>query len=90
MFDGQVGVSRLLLWTLGRKSRLLIRSRICPYKTKHAEAGWARYTIIISQLLGEVMDVADISVMLVIGHVEGQQVARCSDVATCGGGGATQ
>ena len=32
----------------------------------------------------------DISVMLVVGHVEGRQVARCIDVATRGGGGATQ
>jgi hypothetical protein len=34
--------------------------------------------------------VAEIPVMLIVGHVEGQQVARCSDVATRGGGGATQ
>ena len=40
--------------------------------------------------LGEAVDVADIPVMLVVGHVEGRQVTRCSDVATRGGGGATQ
>jgi hypothetical protein len=28
--------------------------------------------------------------ILVVAHVEGGQVARCSDVATRGGGGATQ
>ncbi len=39
--------------------------------------------------LGHV-DVADIPVMTVVGHVEGRQVARGSDVATRGGGGATQ
>jgi hypothetical protein len=32
----------------------------------------------------------EISVMLVVGHVEGEHVARCIDVATRGGGGATQ
>jgi hypothetical protein len=40
--------------------------------------------------LGEAVDVADFPVMLVIGHVEGRRVARSSDVATSGGGGATQ
>jgi hypothetical protein len=40
--------------------------------------------------LGEGVDVAGIPVMLVVGHVDGRQVARCSDVATRGGGGATQ
>jgi hypothetical protein len=34
--------------------------------------------------------VADIPVMLGVGHVEGRQVARSSDVATRGDGGATQ
>jgi hypothetical protein len=34
--------------------------------------------------------VADIPVMLVVGHVEGRRIARSSDVATRGGGGATQ
>jgi hypothetical protein len=34
--------------------------------------------------------VADIPVMLVVGHVEGRRVARSRDVATRGGGGATQ
>jgi hypothetical protein len=29
--------------------------------------------------LGEAVDVADIPVMLVVGHVEGRQVARGSD-----------
>jgi hypothetical protein len=41
-------------------------------------------------LLGEAVDVADIPVMIVVGHVEGRQVARGSDVATRGGWGATQ
>ena len=36
------------------------------------------------------MDVADIPVMIIAGHVEGRRVARGSDVATRGGGGATQ
>jgi len=40
--------------------------------------------------LGEAVDVVDIPIMLVIGHVEGRRVARSSDVATRGGGGATQ
>ncbi len=41
-------------------------------------------------VLGEAVDVADIPVMIVVGHVEGRQVARGSDVATRGSGGATQ
>jgi hypothetical protein len=36
------------------------------------------------------VDVADIPVMIVVGHVEGRQVARGSAVATRCGGGATQ
>jgi hypothetical protein len=40
--------------------------------------------------LGEAVDVADIPAILVVGHVEGRWVARSSDVATRGGGGATQ
>jgi len=36
------------------------------------------------------VDVADIPVMIIVGHVEGRRVARGSDVATRGGGGATQ
>ena len=36
------------------------------------------------------MDVADIPVMIIVGHVEGRRAARDSDVATHGGGGATQ
>jgi hypothetical protein len=36
------------------------------------------------------MDMADIPVMIVVGHVEGRQVARGSDVATRGGESATQ
>jgi hypothetical protein len=40
--------------------------------------------------LGEAVEVADIPVILVVGHVEGRRVARSSDVATRGGGGATQ
>ena len=36
------------------------------------------------------MDVAAILVMIIVGHVEGRQVARDSDVATRGGEGATQ
>jgi hypothetical protein len=37
-------------------------------------------------VLGEAVDVADIPVMIVVGHVEGRQVARGTDVATRGGG----
>ena len=36
------------------------------------------------------MDVADIPVMIILGHVEGRRAARGSDVATRSGGGATQ
>ena len=36
------------------------------------------------------MDVADIPVMIIVGHVEGRQVAMGSDVATRGGGVASQ
>ena len=36
------------------------------------------------------MDVADIPAMIIVGHVEGRRAARCSDVATSSGGGATQ
>jgi hypothetical protein len=36
------------------------------------------------------VDVADIPVMIIVGHVEGGRAARGSDVATRGGGGATQ
>ena len=47
-------------------------------------------SLLCRQYLGKGVDVAGIPVMLVVGHVEGRQVARCSDVATRGGGGATQ
>ena len=40
--------------------------------------------------LGEAVDVADIPAMLVVGHVEGRQVARGSDVRRTVGGGASQ
>ena len=36
------------------------------------------------------MDVADIPVMIIVGHVEGRRAAKGSDVATRGGGSATQ
>ena len=36
------------------------------------------------------MDVAEIPVMIIVGHVEGRRAARGSDVATRGGVGATQ
>ena len=36
------------------------------------------------------MDVADIPVMIIVGHVEGRRAARGSDVAAHGGGGTTQ
>ena len=36
------------------------------------------------------MDVADIPVMIIVGHVEGRQVARGSDVRRTVGGGASQ
>ena len=38
---------------------------------------------------GEAVDVADIPVMIIVGHVEGQRAARGSDVAARGGGSAT-
>jgi len=41
-------------------------------------------------VLGETVDVADLPVMIVVGHVEGRQVSRGSDVATSCGGVATQ
>ena len=41
-------------------------------------------------VLGEAVDVADIPVMIIVSHVEGRRAARGSDVATRGGGGATQ
>jgi len=36
------------------------------------------------------VDVADIPVMIIVGHVEGRRVARGSDLATRSGGSATQ
>jgi len=36
------------------------------------------------------VDVADIPVMIIVGHVEGRRAARGSDVAARGGGGTTQ
>jgi hypothetical protein len=61
-----------------------------PYKTKHAEADQAQYTNILALLcLGDTVDVVIFVVVLVVGHVEGRQVARCSDVATRSGGSAT-
>jgi hypothetical protein len=63
-----------------------------PTKPNNAEAGWAHYIMKIALLqlhvLGEAVHVADIPVMIIV--VEGRQVARGSDVATRGGGGATQ
>ena len=47
-------------------------------------------SLLYLHVLGETVDVADIPVMIVVGHVEGRQVARGSDVATRGSGGATQ
>jgi hypothetical protein len=41
-------------------------------------------------VLGEAVDVADIPVMIIVGHVEGRRAARGSDVATRGGGNPTQ
>jgi hypothetical protein len=72
---------------------LLIRSRHGPVKNpaRRSRLGLLYY-VIISLLylhyLGEAVDVADILVMLVVGHVEGRQVARGSNVATTGGGDA--
>ena len=40
-------------------------------------------------VLCEAVDVADIPVMIIVGHVEGRRAARGSDVATGGGGSAT-
>ena len=36
------------------------------------------------------MDVADIPVMIIVGHVEGRRAVRGSDVVARGGGGTTQ
>ena len=47
-------------------------------------------SLLYLHVLVEAVDVADIPVMIIVGHVEGRQVTRCSDVATRGGGGATQ
>jgi hypothetical protein len=47
-------------------------------------------SLLYLHVLGEAVDVADIPVMIVVGHVEGWQFARGSDLATRGGGGATQ
>jgi hypothetical protein len=46
-------------------------------------------SLLYLHVLGEAMDVADIPVMIVVGYVEGRQVARGRDVSTLGGGGAT-
>jgi hypothetical protein len=47
-------------------------------------------SLLYLHVLGEAVDVADIPVIIVVGHVEGRQVARGSDLATRGGGGATK
>ena len=47
-------------------------------------------SLLYLHVLGEAVDVADIPVMIIVGHVEGRRAARDSDVATHGGGGATQ
>ena len=43
-------------------------------------------SLLYLHFLGEAVDVADIPVILVVGHVEGRQCAKGSDVATRGGG----
>ena len=61
-----------------------------PYKAKQADADQAQYTNILAPpYLGDAVDVAIFVVVLVVGHVEGRQVDRCSDVATLSGGSAT-
>jgi hypothetical protein len=45
-------------------------------------------SLIAPMYLGDAVDVADIAVILVVGDVEGRQVARCRNVATRGGGSA--
>jgi hypothetical protein len=47
-------------------------------------------SLLYLHVLGEAVDVADIPVMIIVGHVEGRRAARSSDVATRGGGSATQ
>ena len=47
-------------------------------------------SLLYLHVLGEAVEVADIPVMIVVGHVNGLQVARGNDVATRGGGDATQ
>ena len=46
--------------------------------------------VCVCHVLGEAVDVADIPVMIIVGHVDWRRAARSSDVATRGGGGATQ
>jgi hypothetical protein len=46
-------------------------------------------SLLYLHVLGEAVDVADIPVMIIVGHVEGGRSAR-GDVATRGGGNATQ
>jgi hypothetical protein len=43
-------------------------------------------SLLYLHVLGEAGDVADIPVMIIVGHVEGRRAARGSDVATRGGG----
>lgn len=45
-------------------------------------------SLIAPMYLGDAVDVADIAVILVVGDVEGRQVARCRNVAMRGGGSA--
>jgi hypothetical protein len=47
-------------------------------------------SLLYLHVLGEAVDVADIPVMIIVGHVEGRRAARGGDVATRGGGSATQ
>ena len=47
-------------------------------------------SLLYLHVLGEAVDVADIPVMIIVGHVEGRRAARGSDVATRCGEGATQ
>ena len=53
------------------------------YKTKDAEADYTHHTIIMALL--ELGNAVDDCYSLIIGHVEGRMVARCSDVGRGGG-----
>jgi len=75
----------------GSRERIPFIIKISPRApTKPKTRKPTRLTMLVIALLylGDAVDMDDISV-LIVGHVEGRQVARCRDVETRGGGGAT-